>query len=159
MQTRIARRDHHRYDSGVQNGFDVDLARNEPVPLAKAACALCQGHCCRGGGDEAFLDVTAVARTRASMADHPVRTLLRAYLQHLPAHSVQDSCVYHGASGCELPRTWRADLCNRYRCIGLNELLARPAPQRPVLIAAVDDHTLLRTTVVGDVPAQQRTNK
>lgn len=104
--------------------------------VAIAACTLCQGWCCKVGGDHAFLDDRSLARI---CRDHPalgVRALLRLILDRLPRESYQGSCVFHGPQGCTLDRTLRSDICNQYYCGGLGSFVTRGDPTRPVKIFA-----------------------
>ena len=39
--------------------------------------------------------------------------------------TVEDSCVYHGPTGCVMDRTWRADLCNSFQCNGKRRTIDR----------------------------------
>lgn len=100
------------------------LREEAPEPaVVNAACSACGGWCCQGGArSHAYLGPAAAARWRE---DHPARgpdAMIRDYLARLPALSVRGSCVYHGASGCVLPRRMRADLCNAFHCSGLKAL-------------------------------------
>jgi hypothetical protein len=87
--------------------------------VARTACSLCKGWCCRNGGDDAFLDDRTMARVRLARPDMDERAVLRLYLDRVPTAAYQDSCIYHGKQGCTLDRSLRADVCNSYYCGGL----------------------------------------
>jgi hypothetical protein len=96
-----------------------------PPALAAAfgrACAHCRGHCCRHGAEHAYVREDTILRYLGAHPDATVDTVLAEYMQHVGARSYRGSCVYHGARGCTLPRTLRADICNRFLCDGLKEL-------------------------------------
>ncbi len=90
-----------------------------------------------------------------SLHAHPDWTLAQimdAYLKHLPAKTVQNSCIYHSAKGCGLPRDLRSSTCNRYLCGKLKNLLAGLPENNPPPILAVmfDDGHWTRTALIGE---------
>jgi hypothetical protein len=103
------------------------LADDVPLPAAVdatlgAACATCQGHCCRLGGVRAYL---WPERMRRYLAEHPTQSpeeAVDAYMAYMQATTITDSCVFHGETGCTLPREMRSDTCNRFLCGALYEL-------------------------------------
>src|SRR5215472_11730767 len=46
--------------------------------VARTACSLCKGWCCRNGEDNAFLDETTMARVRCARSALDVRPVLRS---------------------------------------------------------------------------------
>ncbi len=98
-------------------------ARSEPIGfparVARTACALCKGWCCRNGKDDAFLDDATLARVRLANSDKTEHAMLSLYLERVPPAAYQDSCIFHGKNGCTLDRSLRADVCNNYYCGGL----------------------------------------
>jgi hypothetical protein len=120
------------------------------APVVGAACAVCTGFCCRGGGTRAYLDLGAV---RSFMARHPgmrLREVLRAYLGKLPDATHQGSCVYHGPRGCGLPREMRSSVCNTFYCDGVKGLRNEIAAEGPksVLLLAADEGEFLKSAVI-----------
>ena len=108
-------------------GAGAPPPQSEPPPPALAAvfaraCTHCRGFCCRHGGEHAYLREDTMLRYLDAHPDATADDVLAEYLGHLGPRSYRGSCVYHGAHGCTLPRTLRADLCNRYLCDGLKEL-------------------------------------
>ena len=87
--------------------------------VARTACSLCKGWCCRNGGDDAFLDDRTLARVRLARPAMDERAVLRLYLERVPTVAYQNSCIFHGKRGCALDRSLRADICNSYFCGGL----------------------------------------
>jgi len=116
------------FDAGVPGpGSRRNRNAEAPEPLVTgSACVLCQGHCCILGGDShAF-------QTRDTIDDfrrrHPALDAegVVAFLRDaLPARSVEHSCVYHGARGCVLERTDRANVCNTQQCNQKRQLVGR----------------------------------
>jgi hypothetical protein len=104
--------------------------------VARTACSLCRGWCCRNGGDDAFLDDQTMARVRRDRPDLCVRTLLRLYIDSVPAVTYEGSCLFHGGRGCTLDRSLRSDLCNSYFCRGLGNYLKSAAKARPTMVIA-----------------------
>ncbi|HVC62440.1 MAG TPA: hypothetical protein VND19_19010 [Acetobacteraceae bacterium] len=91
--------------------------------VARTACALCKGWCCRGGGEHGYLDERAMARVRRARPELDARAVLRLYSERVPPAAYQDSCVFHGPEGCTLDRTLRSDVCNSYFCRGLGQFV------------------------------------
>ncbi len=124
--------------------------------IAATACSLCGGACCTRGGDHAFLGVDSLSRVREEHQGITQAALFAAYLAHLPAEHYRDSCVYHGARGCTLPRPLRSTTCNRYNCGGLTQLLRAltidaDAPIEPLrAVIGVSDNLTLRRLVLTD---------
>lgn len=121
---RLAREARGRRKRSTQRAPEDGFRTASPAVGATlaSACAHCGGHCCRGGGDHAHLDVSAV---RHWLAQHPNASdadAVAAYERHLPTHSLERSCVYHAPEGCSLPRAMRSDTCNRYLCADLANL-------------------------------------
>ncbi len=99
------------------------------VPAADADCGVpaadagCGGRCCRHGrAANAFLEAGHLRRWQRQHPGRSLQDAAAAYLDRLPAHHVEDSCLYHGAQGCTLGRDWRSDICNRFACDGLQQL-------------------------------------
>jgi hypothetical protein len=87
--------------------------------VARAACSLCKGWCCRNGDDDAFLDNRTLARVRLARREMDERGVLQLYLERVPPAAHRDSCIFHSKRGCTLDRSLRADVCNSYFCGGL----------------------------------------
>ena len=106
------------------------IAAMDPPPSDRAdaasilglSCGTCRGECCTAGGDHAFLRADSLARVRAQHPEANEDTLLARYAAYLPTRHYRGSCVYHTTAGCALPRTMRANICNRYLCGGLTQL-------------------------------------
>jgi hypothetical protein len=104
--------------------------------VARTACALCKGWCCRNGGDDAFLDDQTMARVRRDRPDLDEQTMVNLYAEQVPDLAYKDSCIFHGMRGCTLDRALRADICNSYFCGGLSTYLTdRRAAASTVVIA------------------------
>ena len=96
-----------------------------------AGCATCQGHCCKGGGEHAYIDERTMARVRAAHPDLDARGIIRLYLARLAPSAYRGSCLFHGPEGCTLGRGPRAELCNAYYCNGLRDFL-KQYPEFPI---------------------------
>jgi hypothetical protein len=107
--------------------------------VARTACSLCKGWCCRNGGDDGFLDDRTMARVRTARPDMDERAVLRLYIDRVPAAAYKDSCIFHGKRGCTLDRSLRADVCNSYFCGGLGAYMkTREAVQTRVIAGEGD---------------------
>jgi len=115
--------------------------------VARSACSLCKGWCCRNGDDDAFLDDRTLARVRLARPEMKERAMLRLYLSRVPPVAYRESCIFHGKEGCTLDRSMRADVCNTYYCGGLGAFMkSSDAPMPTVVIAGEGDK--MRTSPV-----------
>jgi hypothetical protein len=117
--------------------------------VARAACSLCKGWCCRNGDDDAFLDDRTLARVRIARPDLDECAVLRLYLERAV---YRGSCIFHGKRGCTLDRSLRADVCNNYFCGGLGAYMkARAAIPTRVIAGEGDEmRTFTGSGAVGD---------
>jgi hypothetical protein len=90
----------------------VSPLRPEPegfaARVARAACSLCKGWCCRNGADHGFLDQGTMARVRRARLAMDVRAVLRLYIERIPEVGYEGSCIFHGKQGCTLDRSLRS---------------------------------------------------
>jgi hypothetical protein len=73
------------------------------------------------GGTHAFIET--IARLRAENPGLSGRQAVRLYVDQVAPLAYRNSCLFHGATGCTLDRSLRAELCNRYYCNGLEAFL------------------------------------
>ena len=104
--------------------------------VARTACTLCKGWCCKGGEEHAYLDERTMARVRRARPELDERAVLRLYSERVPPAAYQDSCVFHGPEGCTLDRALRSDLCNSYFCNGLGHFVKRADSAARVVVMA-----------------------
>jgi hypothetical protein len=117
--------------------------------VARTACSLCRGWCCKGGGDHAYLDERTMARVRRAREELDARAVLRLYVERVPSDGYDGSCVFHGAQGCTLDRSLRSDVCNSYFCTALgNYVKSGGAPTDVMVIAGEGDQ--MRMSVITD---------
>jgi hypothetical protein len=115
--------------------------------VARSACSLCKGWCCRNGDNDAFLDDRTLARVRLARPEMKERAMLWLYLSRVPPVAYRESCIFHGKEGCTLDRSMRADVCNTYYCGGLGAFMkSGDAPMPTVVIAGEGDK--MRTSPV-----------
>ena len=119
--------------------YNASPLRPEPMGFAgtvtRAACALCQGFCCKGGGEHAYLDARNLARVRQARPELEARAVIRLYVERVPAEGYDGSCVFHGKQGCTLDRSLRSDVCNSYFCNGLRDFVATADGVSSVVVA------------------------
>lgn len=116
--------------------------------VTQTACAMCQGWCCKGGGDHAYLDEQTLARVRAEQPDLDARAVLTLYIGRLPPAGYQGSCVFHGEQGCTLPRTLRSDVCNAYFCAGLDAFIGGGDLTTPAVVLAGEGRRMRTSPVL-----------
>jgi hypothetical protein len=140
----------------VSDPVDGESRSSGRGSLSTAACTACRGSCCRAGGDEAYLTEETMVRVLEAHPDWTLAQIMDAYLKHLPAETVLNSCIYHSATGCGLPRDLRSSTCNRYLCGKLRNLLGS-LPENgppPVLAVMFDDGKWARTAILGEAGVQ-----
>lgn len=110
------------------------------LPVADAACATCQGGCCKPGGPSwGFIGKEEVCRFRIANPDATAEDFQQYYLDHLAAETITGSCIFHTVTGCVLGREDRSTLCNTFLCRGVKTMLAersRDGEAQTVVIAA-----------------------
>jgi hypothetical protein len=152
-----------RHLAEIVEGAVLDRAKIEVEPmgveppvngretLSTAACGACRGSCCRAGGDHAYLTEETVARSLDAHPDWTLRQIMDSYLEHLPAETTVNSCIYHGPKGCGLPRALRSPTCNTYICGKLTRLRAAlPETRPPPILALLFDHGRWTRTALLD---------
>jgi hypothetical protein len=113
-----------------------------PAVVARTACSLCKGFCCRNGADDAFLDYRTMARLWLADQTRGDVEIMNLYLDRVPAFSYRDSCIFHSKSGCTLDRSMRADVCNTYFCGGLTSYIRNNEAEEPILVIAGEADTM-----------------
>jgi hypothetical protein len=133
------------------------LQRTTPEPVGftatvlRAGCATCRGHCCKGGGDHAYIDERTMARVRRDNPELNARAIIGLFLARLAPLAYRASCLFHGAEGCTLGRALRAELCNAYYCNGLQEFSRRAEVPERVQIVATRNGIERRSPVLSRV--------
>lgn len=116
--------------------------RSEPAgfvgQVARTACSLCRGYCCKGGEEHAYLDHRTMARVRLARPELDARAVIRLYVERVPRQSYAASCIFHGAHGCTLDRSLRSDLCNLYYCNDLGTFVGGQKATTAVVVVAAD---------------------
>lgn len=132
---------------------------DDPVPtpevqdLLGRVCAYCEGWCCRGGGNRAYISADTLRRYMAANPHLRPRDVLANYLDRLGHRVNHHSCVYHGPRGCGLPSDMRSDTCNRYFCTGANRLrdeLGDSVPAELVVAKEADGEVRSAAMMIGE---------
>ena len=104
----------------------ADKLKQKPEAILFAdACAACRGHCCAKGGNDAYLDESAIVQAWARHPRLSKRGLMQLYLDAIPKRAFADSCIFHAEHGCSLPRSLRAPVSEAYLCGPLMRLMKR----------------------------------
>ncbi len=106
--------------------------------IARTACTLCRGWCCRNGGEHAYLDEASITRVRQARPGLDARSILRLYTQSVADPAYAGSCIFHGAQGCTLDRGLRSNICNSYFCNGLDAVVKSEAPLGNVIVISAE---------------------
>lgn len=127
--------------------------RPEPEGFAgtvvRAACSLCRGFCCKGGGEHGYLDERVMARVRHAAPDLEARAVVRLYVERVPKLGYAGSCVFHGEAGCTLDRSLRSDVCNSYFCNGLSAFMKSEVPTSATITASSHGETRVQEIVTS----------
>jgi hypothetical protein len=127
--------------------------RPEPEGLigkvARAACSLCRGFCCKGGGNHGYLDERVMARVRQAQPELDARVVMRLYVERVPAAGYAGSCVFHGGEGCTLDRSLRSDVCNSYFCDGLGNFVRDRETRTGVIVIAQHEEETRKSPVIS----------
>lgn len=120
--------------------------------MVARSCSTCRGECCTAGRDHAFLRAESLVRVRAQHPTLSADDMLAQYAAYLPERHYRGSCVYHTPTGCHLPRDWRANICNRYVCGGVSQLLTAltHGTTTEVVVAAADSVHLRRMARISN---------
>lgn len=136
-------------DTGQDDAFDRDAEVLEaddragvPSFLVEGACRTCKGRCCLHGGEQAYLDVDTIRRIQRQEPQLSKEAIIEGLMDALHEEVYKGSCIYHGATGCGLPTSWRSDTCNQYYCGPLHTLLRRPAEE--VVVVSIEQNELIR---------------
>ena len=116
--------------------------------VARTACSLCRGWCCKGGGDHAYLDERTMTRVRRARSELDARAVLRLYIERVPALGYDGSCVFHGTKGCTLDRSLRSDVCNSYFCSALGNYVKDDSAAAPVVVVAGEGDEARRSSIL-----------
>lgn len=113
-------------EAAFHERIDRTKVSETPTPLDDesllAVCRTCRGSCCKSGETHAYLTRAVLARVKTEQRIATNASLLQAYLARVPEVAYQNSCIYHGAEGCALPRAMRSQTCNRFLCYPLKQL-------------------------------------
>ena len=140
--------EHRSIDRDATNSCEMSL----PV-LTGQACGICGGYCCTDGGDHGHLTAD-VMRTYidANPAVEP-EDLIDKYLSYVGSKTYEDSCIFHGAGGCTLPRSMRSDVCNTHQCNGLKDMSEGVQQgQTRFFVAVSHDEQISRHCFLSDDP-------
>jgi hypothetical protein len=117
--------------------------------VARAACSLCRGFCCKGGGNHGYLDERVMARVRQAQPELDARAVMRLYVERVPAAGYAGSCVFHGGEGCTLDRSLRSDVCNSYFCNALGSFVKGGETAAGAIVIAQYDGDTRTTTEIS----------
>lgn len=140
----------------TQKSGSQEIASNQGflATMLSKACAICRGHCCMRGDTHAYLDGDTIQHFLHHHTQ-PLRLsdILTAYCRHLPTLSYANSCVFHAARGCILPRNLRSETCHAFLCTGLLKIQKRKEKdgQAGFFFAANNKETILRSGFVATV--------
>jgi hypothetical protein len=110
-----ATEDQHASTGDSESREDPSESRVDEITLA--ACSLCRGRCCTRGGNRAYLTANTLTNFAKEGGITNAEQLIEEYLGRVPPRTFQDSCIFHGETGCGLPRAMRSSTCNSYLCV------------------------------------------
>ena len=96
----IVARPAHRETTGTP---DPESRTPEPAGFTAtvlgAGCATCQGHCCKGGGEHAYIDERTMARVRRDHPELDARGIIGLYLDALAPRSYAGPVCFMAPTG------------------------------------------------------------
>lgn len=133
------------------------LESGPELNLLLQACATCRGECCQYGSTHAFLKLENIRNWFALNPESSLEECRHAYLSKLAEINYENSCVFHGVTGCGLPRNLRSRTCNHFSCRDLDRvLLERKAnPAATTVIAAGSGAGVHRINVVDSASGER----
>lgn len=109
---------------GSSASLEVALKRYVALPILGVACSTCRGRCCfLGEESKAFITTATLRRFMDANPEMNPDDVLEAYCGFFEEETYENSCIYHHASGCALPRAMRSNTCNDYECDGQRDYL------------------------------------
>jgi hypothetical protein len=119
------------------------LLTPEQEGLSVQGCIGCRGACCLPGSTHAWLDLGSIREYRQANPRVTREEIRAAYLARLDSEpTFLESCVFHAAKGCVLPREMRSRRCNAHWCGELRELqrqIGAGAPARAFMVWPRED--------------------
>ena len=110
----------------------------EVAEISDRFCTICKGGCCSEGANFAYISGVTIWRLLQRQPRLKADEVVTLYLDHLPEHSIEGSCINQTEKGCSLPKELRSDVCNGYYCSELQvfQKTYREEPL-PTLVLAV----------------------
>jgi hypothetical protein len=100
LQERV--RGHSGRDSRLHPTGAPDMRPANPAePDFSDACGACRGHCCRNGGNVAYLDKEAMNLAWSRLPHLSKDDLLSAYIGAVPDMAFENSCIFHAEGGLQ----------------------------------------------------------
>ena len=106
----------------TENPYSAFVVRDQDLDMLGAACGACRGHCCRTGGEHAYITADTMKHYLERHAHAETDRVVQDYLDYLPTDSYEDGCVFQGRKGCTLPRDMRSITCNTFLCPSLRNI-------------------------------------
>ena len=133
-------------------------ALTDAVPVQSGRlCAQCAGSCCAyGAAAHGFIDGVVLQRWQDQHPGSTTQDAIDAYIAMLPATHVRYGCLFQTAEGCATPRELRADTCNHYACLALQQtrLMLNPGTQQAVVALTLDRGRLERAALITATATQ-----
>lgn len=141
LETSVQNRFAATGDRESAEALEAEQADTHYDTLVGQACSTCLGFCCFAGREHAFLKHSDISRTMHDKQLTDVESIVDDFLSYIPEQSVENSCLFHGAGGCGMPRRMRSDMCNTTLCPSLVNLFQKSVGQslsQPYLFAATN---------------------
>ncbi len=123
---------------------DRAIQERTSLPVINA-CTTCGGSCCLQAAGHAFLTRDFFAWRLLNEPDTTPQEKIEDYMCRIPEQAYENSCVYHGAAGCVLPREIRSSTCNNFLCTGIVDGVRRDRGRNAgTSIAVVDSRGIQR---------------
>ncbi len=104
-------------------------------------CALCNGRCCtKGKAHNAFIQRSTLVRVLEGNENLSLENVQQTYKNHIPERAIANSCIFHTDKGCCLSGDLRANICDEFFCLKLNDFIdefqGKEVPEKVMVVSA-----------------------
>ncbi|MFL0803852.1 MAG: hypothetical protein K6L81_09040 [Agarilytica sp.] len=127
-------------ETTFRSPFDTP-AEQSVAHFLGSMCALCNGRCCtKGKAHNAFIQRSTLIRVLDSNEDITSENIVQTYKNYIPKNATANSCIFHTDTGCCLSPELRANICDEFFCLKLNDFIdefqGRAVPEKVMVVSS-----------------------
>ncbi len=115
-------------------------------------CAACNGRCCtKGKAHNAFIQRSTLTRVLETNEGICPENILQAYKNYIPEKATANSCIFHTDKGCCLSADLRANICDEFFCLKLNDFIDEfqgKTPPKKIMVVSAHECEIRKVEVV-----------